>query len=66
MTGDATPILLLNDDPFVLRLMGHQLTRLGFIRVLAMDQAAEALADGVEDGEGSDLLRTMDCDLAQG
>ncbi len=60
MITDTTRILLLDDDPFVLELMGHQLAELGFSRVTAMDQAAHALAVlEMEPGAFSVIL----CDL---
>ncbi len=49
-------ILVVDDEPFALRLITHQLGRLGFPNVLAHDRATEALALLAADVHAVDLI----------
>lgn len=53
-------ILLVDDEPFVLKVMAQQLRTLGFSEVLSCDKASEAMAWLAADGHGID---TVICDL---
>lgn len=49
-------ILVVDDEPFALRLVTHQLGRMGFVEVVAHDRAAEALALLQSDVHAADVV----------
>ena len=53
-------ILLLDDEPFVLKLLTHQLSKLGFDQVVPVDRPLDALALLEQDVNACDILL---CDL---
>lgn len=53
-------ILLLDDDPFILRLLTHQLSNMGFDQVVGVERAHEALSMLEQDANAFDVLL---CDL---
>lgn len=52
----ATGIVLLDDDPFMLKLLTHMLARLGYTRVLACDSGQKALQHVSGNHEVVDLI----------
>jgi EAL domain-containing protein (putative c-di-GMP-specific phosphodiesterase class I)/DNA-binding NarL/FixJ family response regulator len=52
----TTGIVLLDDDPFMLKLLTHMLAQLGYTRVVACDSGHKALAQVRETGEAVDLI----------
>ena len=52
----STGIVLLDDDPFMLKLLTHMLTQLGYTRVVACDSGEKALAQVRDTREVVDLI----------